>query len=124
MNPFQGSLQGNWYHVALHMDEYGLLEFLVESPYFFSQTPILLCYKQSAKQNCVQCRKHIDEELNVFVVYRIRNGIEHQFVSKIALLLDKEDVMCSKEKFQDFLKWQLEEHQKTCGKGNTTPPAT
>lgn len=121
MNPFRGSVDGTWYHVALHMDDYGTIEFMVESPYFFTNTPCLMGRTRSIEQECEVCRYAIDIGVTIFVVNRIRKGVEYNFVSKIALLLDEKDIFCSIEKFPDFLKWQMEEHKKTCGKGNTVP---
>lgn len=120
-NPFRGGMQGTWYHVVLSIDEYGIVQFLANNNTFFLNIPCLMGKHYKIKQRCNVCNKDIDEEILVFVVHRIRKSIEWHFVSKIAIQLDEEDIMCSKEKYPKFLEWQLLEHQKTCGK---TDPIT
>ena len=122
-NPFRGSLEGEWYHVVLHIEGFGTTEFLCESPYFFSQSPCLLGTNYPIMQVCTDCKKKIDDEDKVFVVHRLRKAIDYHFISKLAFKLDEDDFMCSKEKLPKLLEWQMAEHKKTCERNPSQPTA-
>lgn len=120
-NPNKGSIAGDWYLNVIHVPEFGTIQFLAESCYFFTNTPCLIGKATNIAQVCAVCKKVFDEDLSIFVVHRIKQGIEWQSVCRISVPLDDQDVMCSKEKFPKFLEWQMSEHLKQHENSTTTP---
>jgi len=119
-NPFRGSIDGDWWLNIVHVPEYGTISFMCDSNMFFHGKTSLIGKEIPIKQMCFNCKKHIDEEIVIFVVHRVRQ-IDYQSICRLSFKLDKDDVFCSKEKFPKFLEWQMEEHKKTCAKGNSIP---
>ena len=122
-NPFRGTLQGDWFHIVIQIDGYGIIEFLNDQIQFISSGPSLIGTWQAITQRCKFCQQKTDENKEVFVVHRVRKKMDYHFVSMLSTMLDEEDFMCSKEKFPKFLEWQMQEHEKTCN-ANPNKPAT